>query len=82
MKKDPDNTDVPSKDELYRRLDSVPINQERRFRRRLSKAKAPQALAAIGADIAEAARGVEKRNAPDCDERCGDSDQRGSAPGR
>ena len=69
MKKDPDNTDVPSplsplsKDELYRRLDSVPINQERRFRRRLSKAKAPQALAAIGADIAEAARGVEKRNA-------------------
>ena len=63
MKKDPDNTDVPSKDELYRQLDSVPINQERRFRRRLSKAKAPQALAAIGADIAEAARGVEKRNA-------------------
>ena len=54
---------APTKDELYRRLGSVPISEERRFRRRLAKAKAAKALTAIGADIGKAQRVVEKRNA-------------------
>lgn len=54
---------APMKDELYQRLDKVPLSEERRFRRRLAKAKAPRALAAIGEDIGKAQRVVEKRDA-------------------
>lgn len=50
------DTAAPSRDELYSRLDEVSIADERNFRRRLRKARAPKARAAIGADIDAAAQ--------------------------
>lgn len=41
----------PSRTDLLSRLDLVTLNDERGFRRRLSKARTPQALLAIGRDI-------------------------------
>lgn len=46
---------APTRDELFRRLDTVSIQDERSFRRRLRKARAPQALAAIAQDLQQAA---------------------------
>ncbi|MFP7364673.1 ATP-dependent RNA helicase HrpA [Corynebacterium callunae] len=43
-----------SKASLYELLEGVSLNEERTFRRRLSKARAPKALAAIKADIDKA----------------------------
>ncbi|MDO4686178.1 MAG: ATP-dependent RNA helicase HrpA, partial [Corynebacterium sp.] len=42
---------APTKRELYQRLDQVSLIDARAFRRRLSKARSPRALAAIAADI-------------------------------
>ena len=41
----------PSRGELLSRLDSLPLAEVRRFRRRLDKARAPQALRAIADDL-------------------------------
>ncbi|MFH0410728.1 ATP-dependent RNA helicase HrpA [Corynebacterium sp. L4756] len=49
---------APTRDELFERLSHVSLTEERSFRRRLSKARAPKALAAIGADIDKAAQRV------------------------
>ncbi|MCF4006481.1 ATP-dependent RNA helicase HrpA [Corynebacterium uropygiale] len=54
---------APSKAELYRRLDGVSIAEERRFRRRLKKARSPQALSAIEKDLAHAEQRVARRDA-------------------
>lgn len=45
-----------TRDELYSLLDELTLTDEVAFRRRLKKARAPKALAAIGADL-DAARG-------------------------
>ena len=52
-----------SKPQLYEALDGVPIADVRRFRRRLKKAKSPEALTAIGTDVDKAAAAVAKRDA-------------------
>ena len=49
---------APIRHELYERLERVSLTEERSFRRRLNKAKTPQALAAIGEDIYKAAERV------------------------
>ncbi|HZK32801.1 MAG TPA: ATP-dependent RNA helicase HrpA, partial [Corynebacterium sp.] len=49
---------VPTRDDLYAALKGVTLADEHRFRRRLRKARAPQALRAIGADIDAAAQRV------------------------
>lgn len=51
----------PAKADLYARLDGVSIADERRFRRRLKKARAPHALAAIEADLVKAEQRVRRR---------------------
>ena len=56
-----DSSSSPSRDDLLERLDTVPLSEVRRFRRRLSKVRSPQALQAIAGDIDAAARAVEKR---------------------
>ena len=58
-----DSSTPPFRDELLDRVDTVPLAEVRRFRRRLAKARAPQALAAIARDIAAAAASVEARAA-------------------
>ena len=45
---------APSKASLYELLEGVSLSDERTFRRRLSKARAPKALGAIKADIDKA----------------------------
>src|SRR5699024_4909421 len=55
----PKSSSAPTRNQLYERLAQVPLTDERSFRRRLSKARAPQALAAIGADIDKAVGRVE-----------------------
>ena len=55
----PKSSSAPTRNQLYERLAHVPLTDERSFRRRLSKARAPQALAAIGADIDKAVGRVE-----------------------
>ena len=47
-----------TRDELYSALTNVSLSDERAFRRRLRKARAPKALEAIGADIAAAQQRV------------------------
>ena len=47
-----------TRDELYSALTNVSLSDERAFRRRLRKARAPKALEAIGADIAAAQKRV------------------------
>lgn len=54
---------APPKPQLYDALDTVPIADVRRFRRRLKNASAPDALRAIGKDIERARGVVEKRDA-------------------
>lgn len=54
---------APTKSQLYEALDAVPLADVRRFRRRLKKAKSPDALRAIGKDIGGARGVVEKRDA-------------------
>ena len=49
---------VPTRDDLYAALDGVTLADERNFRRRLRKARAPKALSEIGAEIAAAAQRV------------------------
>ena len=51
----------PTRADLYSRLDDVPLAEVRRFTRRLKKARAPQALEAIAADIDTAAALVDAR---------------------
>ncbi|MGS1092152.1 ATP-dependent RNA helicase HrpA [Corynebacterium sanguinis] len=53
----------PSRGELLSRLDSLPLAEVRRFRRRLDKARAPQALRAIADDLDAAAATVAARDA-------------------
>ncbi|QPK82505.1 ATP-dependent RNA helicase HrpA [Corynebacterium qintianiae] len=53
----------PSRAQLFQRLDAVPLSDVRRFTRRLDKARAPESLAAIAADIDAAAAAVETRAA-------------------
>ena len=53
----------PSRGELLSRLDSLPLAEVRRFRRRLDKARAPQALRAIADDLDAAAATVATRDA-------------------
>ena len=55
----PKSSSAPTRNQLYERLAHVPLTDERSFRRRLSKARAQQALAAIGADIDKAVGRVE-----------------------
>ena len=50
---------APTRRELYERLAHVSLTEERSFRRRLSKARAPKALSAISADIDKAAQRIE-----------------------
>ncbi|WP_141756063.1 helicase-related protein, partial [Corynebacterium sp. HMSC076D02] len=45
---------TPTRDELYAALDEVSTKDARAFRRRLRKARSPQALTAIGGDIQQA----------------------------
>ncbi|GAB3694782.1 ATP-dependent RNA helicase HrpA [Corynebacterium nasicanis] len=45
---------MTTREDLYARLQDVSLADERSFRRRLSKARAPQALAAIAADVERA----------------------------
>ncbi|CCI83173.1 ATP-dependent RNA helicase HrpA [Corynebacterium otitidis] len=52
---------APDKAELYDRLGGLTISEERRFRRRLKKARRPQALAAIGEDLEAALAANEAR---------------------
>lgn len=56
----PNQTSAPSREELYAALDSVSLAEARSFRRRLRKARAPHARAAIAADIAKAQQRVQK----------------------
>ncbi|AWB84161.1 ATP-dependent RNA helicase HrpA [Corynebacterium liangguodongii] len=58
---DSHNAAAEQRAELYRRLGSVEIAEERRFKRRLDKARAPQAFAAIAADIDASAAVVAAR---------------------
>lgn len=58
---------TPAKQDLYQLLDQVTLAEERRFRRRLKKANAPEALAAIAADIAAAIDTVAARDAALCE---------------
>ncbi|SDL77365.1 ATP-dependent helicase HrpA [Corynebacterium mycetoides] len=51
----------PSRADLIRRLDTVPLSEVRRFKRRLDKARSPEAFAAIALDIDAAAAVVDKR---------------------
>ena len=51
---------APTRGELYERLDTVSIAEARSFRRRLRKARAPHARAAIAADIAKAQQRVQR----------------------
>ncbi|WP_080794623.1 ATP-dependent RNA helicase HrpA [Corynebacterium pacaense] len=55
----PENT--PTRSELLKLLDGVSLTDERSFRRRLSKARNPKALGAIGADIEKARKLVDAR---------------------
>ena len=50
---------APTRQELYERLAHVSLTEERSFRRRLSKARAPKALSAISEDIDKAAQRIE-----------------------
>jgi ATP-dependent helicase HrpA len=59
QKSQDDSIDAPTRQELYERLERVALTEERSFRRRLSKARAQKALAAIGVDIDKAASRVE-----------------------
>lgn len=52
-----------SKSELFELLDGVTLADARNFRRRLGKARAPRALKEIGAEIDQARRRVDKREA-------------------
>ncbi|AWB81760.1 ATP-dependent RNA helicase HrpA [Corynebacterium yudongzhengii] len=54
MTKPSDNGSAPSKSELYELLDGLTLADERTFRRRLKKARAPKALRAIKADLDDA----------------------------
>lgn len=47
-----------TRDDLYRRLDELPIASVRRFQRRLKKARSPHALSQISADMNTEARKV------------------------
>ncbi|WP_342319889.1 ATP-dependent RNA helicase HrpA [Corynebacterium mayonis] len=58
-----EHADFPSSSELYGRLDLVPLSEVRRFRRRLKKARAGEALRAIARDIDEACAAVQARAA-------------------
>ncbi|WKD57521.1 ATP-dependent RNA helicase HrpB [Corynebacterium capitovis DSM 44611] len=58
-----DSVTRPSRADLFARLDSVPLADVSRFQRRLKKARAPQALASIAADIERAAGIVSARDA-------------------
>lgn len=49
---------APTRDELYAALDEVSTKDARAFRRRLRKARSPQALTAIGGDIQQARKRV------------------------
>ncbi|MDO5507040.1 MAG: ATP-dependent RNA helicase HrpA [Corynebacterium casei] len=59
QKSQDDSIDAPTRQELYERLERVALTEERSFRRRLSKARAQKALAAIGVDIDKAVSRVE-----------------------
>ena len=52
---------MPSKQQLEDELSQLSITDERRFRRRLAKARSPKALAAIAADMMTARASVDKR---------------------
>ena len=52
---------MPSKQQLEDELSQLSIADERRFRRRLAKARSPKALAAIAADMMTARASVDKR---------------------
>ena len=52
---------MPSKQQLEDELSQLSIADERRFRRRLAKARSPKALAAIAADMMTARENVDKR---------------------
>ncbi|MHA2789154.1 ATP-dependent RNA helicase HrpA [Corynebacterium sp. S7] len=53
----------PSREELYSRLNTLSLVDERRFARRLRKARTPEALSAISRDMDKAAASVEAINA-------------------
>ena len=57
------NAHAKQKSKLYEALDSVPIADVRRFRRRLNNANSPKALEAIAADVEEARNVVANRDA-------------------
>ena len=52
---------MPSKQQLEDELSQLSIADERRFRRRLAKARSPKALSAIAADMMTARESVDKR---------------------
>ena len=52
---------MPSKQQLEDELSQLSIADERRFRRRLAKARSTKALAAIAAEMMTARASVEKR---------------------
>lgn len=56
-----DSSATPTRSDLLARLEDVPLAEVRRFRRRLKKARAPEAFATIAADIDAAAARVAAR---------------------